>query len=128
MTQTTTSGTTAAQRQALGTYGEHVAERHLVRQGMAVLERNWSCDEGEVDLLLREGPTLVVCEVKTRTGDTGGTPHEAIDEDKLARLVRLGERWTRERGVRPPEMRIDLVAVVKPRRGPAAVDHVRGLV
>lgn len=127
-TPATGRGTTAAQRQALGAYGEHVAERHLVGRGMAVLERNWSCDEGEVDLLLREGSTLVVCEVKTRTSDVAGTPHEAIGDEKLQRLVRLGERWARERGVRPPEMRVDLVAVSKPRRGPAAVDHVRGLV
>lgn len=120
--------TTAAQRQALGAYGEKVAERHLVRHGLALLERNWTCDEGEVDLLLREDDTLVVCEVKTRTSDAAGSPHEAISDEKLARLVRLGERWARERGLRPPETRVDLVAVLRPRRGPAVVDHVRGLV
>ena len=120
--------TTAAARQALGAYGEEVAARHLVQQGLVLLERNWRCDEGEIDLVLRDGPTLVVCEVKTRSSVTAGTPHEAITDDKLARLKRLGERWAQERGVRPEGTRIDLVAVLRPRRGPAIVDHVAGLV
>lgn len=119
--------TTAAARQALGAYGEDVAARHLVEQGMVLLERNWRCPEGELDLVLREGEVMVVCEVKTRTSTIAGTPHEAITDDKLARLVRLGVLWAEARGVRPPEMRIDLVAVLRPRKGPAAVDHVRGL-
>ena len=119
--------TTAQARQALGAYGEAVAERHLVESGMVVLDRNWRCDEGEIDLVLREGSVLVVCEVKTRTSLAAGTPHEAITDDKLDRLKRLGERWAAARGVRPPETRIDLVAVLRPRKGPAVVDHVRGL-
>ena len=51
---------TAASRQALGAYGERVAARHLVEQGMTLLERNWRCPVGEVDLVLREGHVLVV--------------------------------------------------------------------
>jgi putative endonuclease len=104
-----------------------VAARHLVEQGLVLLERNWRCDEGEIDLVLREGPTLVVCEVKTRTSLEVGTPHEAITDAKLARLKRLGERWATERGVRPDGTRVDLVAVLRRRRGPAVVDHVAGL-
>jgi len=121
-------GTTTAQaRQALGAYGEDVAARHLVEQGLVLLERNWRCHEGEIDLVLRDGVTLVVCEVKTRTSLQAGTPHEAITDAKLSRLKRLGERWAVERGVRPDGTRVDLVAVLRPRRGPAIVDHVRGL-
>lgn len=128
MTESTTETTTsAAARQALGRYGEDVAARHLVEQGLVLLERNWRCDEGEIDLVLREGATLVVCEVKTRTSLDVGTPHEAITDAKLARLKRLGERWAAERGVRPDGTRVDLVAVLRPRRGPAVIDHVTGL-
>jgi putative endonuclease len=128
MTDTTTGQTTTAEaRQALGAYGEDVAARHLAGQGMVLLDRNWRCPDGELDLVLRDGDVLVVCEVKTRTSMVAGTPHEAITDDKLARLKRLGERWAQERGVRPPGMRIDLVAVLRPRKGPAVVDHVRGL-
>ena len=122
-----TSGKSAAARQALGRYGEDVAARYLIDQGLVVLERNWRCDEGEIDLVLRHGTTLVVCEVKTRTSLGAGTPHEAITDAKLARLKRLGERWAAERGVRPDGIRVDLVALLRPLRGPAVVDHVAGL-
>ncbi|GAA1521640.1 YraN family protein [Nocardioides humi] len=119
--------TTAQARQAIGAYGEDVAARHLSGLGMTLLERNWRCSEGEVDILLRDGATLVVCEVKTRTSLEAGTPHEAITDAKLDRLRRLGERWAIEHGIRPDGIRVDLVAVLRPRRGAAVVDHVRGL-
>lgn len=113
--------------QALGRYGERLAADHLVAQGMVVLERNWRCDEGELDLVLKDGPALVACEVKTRTSLDHGTPHEAITDVKLERLRRLAVRWVEERGVRPPETRVDLVAVLRPRKGNAVVEHVRGI-
>lgn len=120
--------TTAATRQALGAYGERIAQAHLVDQvGMTLLDRNWRCAVGEIDLVLREGDTLVVCEVKTRTSLVNGTPHEAITDAKLARLRALGELWAQERGLTPPEFRVDLVAVMRPRQGAAVVDHVRGI-
>jgi putative endonuclease len=120
-----TSSTTA--RQALGAYGESVAARHLAEQGMVVLDRNWRCEAGEIDLVLRDGPVLVVCEVKTRSSVDFGTPHEAISEAKLDRLRRLAMCWQAERGLAVPDVRIDLVAVLRPRRGASAVEHVRGL-
>ena len=64
--------------QALGRYGEALAARHLVERGMVVLDRNWRCPLGEIDLVLRDGDTLVVCEVKTRTSHDYGSPHEAL--------------------------------------------------
>lgn len=119
---------TALQKQALGGYGERVAERHLVEQGMTLLDRNWRCDEGELDLVLREGEVLVACEVKTRSSDRYGTPHEAIDATKLDRLRRLAERWMTDHGLtRVPDLRIDLVAVIHPAKGAAQIDHVKGL-
>jgi putative endonuclease len=120
-----TSSTTA--KQAIGAYGESVAARHLVEQGMVVLDRNWRCDAGEIDLVLRDGDVLVVCEVKTRTSVDFGTPHEAITDAKLDRLRRLAMCWQEERGLAVPDVRIDLVGVLRPRRGPSQVDHVRGL-
>lgn len=115
-------------RQALGAYGERVAEAHLVAAGLVLLDRNWRCSEGELDLVLREGRVLVACEVKARSGEGGAAPHEAITPAKLDRLLRLAERWQVEHGVRAPEVRVDLVAVHHPRRGAARVEHVRGLV
>lgn len=118
---------TVTHHQALGRFGEQCAADHLAAQGMTVLDRNWRCDEGELDLVLRDGPVLVACEVKTRSSHAHGTPHEAITDVKLQRLRRLAVRWVEEHGVRPPETRVDLVAVLRPLRGPTTVDHVRGI-
>ena len=122
-----TGSTTAAQRRALGDYGESLAARHLLRQGMVVLDRNWRCPDGEIDLVLRDGQALVVCEVKTRRSLRHGTPHEAVTDTKLARLLRLAERWARAHDVHPPETRVDLVAVLAPPKGAPLVEHVRGI-
>lgn len=124
---TTTAARTAASKQALGRYGESVAERHLVAGGMVVLDRNWRCGRGEIDLVLRDGAVLVICEVKTRSGVGCGTPHEAVDDAKRTRLQDLARLWMQAHDVRIDDVRVDLVAVLTSRRGAAAVDHVRGI-
>ena len=123
-----TRSATAARQRALGAYGESLAARHLMAHGMVLLDRNWRCPAGEIDLVLRDGDDLVVCEVKTRSGLTCGTPHEAVDATKLARLQELAVRWLAEHETpSPPGIRIDLVAILRPRRGPSVVEHVRGV-
>jgi putative endonuclease len=77
--------------------------------------------------VLRDGATLVVCEVKTRVGSRAAAPHEAVTDTKLERLRLLGERWQEARGVRASDVRVDLVAVMLGRRGAPQVDHVRGI-
>ncbi len=119
--------TTAAQRLALGAYGERVAATHLTGLGMVVLDRNWRCEIGELDLVLRDGEVLVACEVKTRSSGVCGSPHEAITDDKLSRLHALLWRWCESHGLRPEHTRVDLVAVLRARRGRACLEHVRGL-
>lgn len=113
--------------QALGAYGELLAARYLTQQGMVLLDHNWRCPVGELDLVLREGNTLVICEVKTRTSNDYGTPHEAIDRSKVERLRRLAAAWLRVHSAHPDDIRLDLVAVLQPRGGEPEIDHVRGL-
>lgn len=113
---------------ALGAYGEQVAAAHLVAAGMAIVERNWRCEMGEIDIVARDGDTLVVCEVKTRSGGQFGSPLEKVTPAKAARLRRLAARWIVERGLHPDDVRIDLVGVTRQRRGAAEVLHVRGAV
>ena len=122
----TATGATSQMRQALGRYGEDVAARHLTSLGMVVLDRNWRCPGGEIDLVLRDGQVLVVCEVKTRTSGACGTPLEAVTEEKARRLQRLAAAWREAHGVRA-ETRVDMVGVHRPRRGRALVEHVRGI-
>ena len=112
-------------KDAVGRYGEDVAARFLAEAGLVVLERNWRCELGEVDIVAREGDVLVFCEVKTRSGTVYGTPLEAVTARKAARLRRLASRWLAERPVRPATVRIDVVGVLRPARGAAQVEHVR---
>ena len=70
---------------------------------------------------------LVICEVKTRSGLTYGHPLEAVSRPKAARLRRLAARWLRDHPISPQDVRIDLVGVLKPARGAATVEHVRGV-
>jgi putative endonuclease len=113
-------------KDAVGAYGERVALAHLVEQGMVVLDRNWRCRTGEIDLILRDGSDLVFCEVKTRRTDRFGTPAEAVDESKVRRLRQLAAQWLAEAGLRPGGVRFDVVSVLPQRRGAARVEHVRG--
>jgi len=124
---TASAGASAGARQALGAYGERLAERHLRAQGLVVLDRNWRCAQGEIDLVLRDGDVLVACEVKTRSSLDRGTPHEAVDDTKLDRLRRLVVLWAQAHEVAPTGMRVDVVAVLRPRRGPSTLEHVVGV-
>lgn len=113
--------------QALGAYGERLAVDRLVAAGMSILDRNWRCRDGEIDIVARDGDALVVCEVKTRSGVQFGSPLEAVTPEKAARLRRLAAGWLAAHEVHPASVRIDVVAVVRPARGPAEVEHVRGV-
>ena len=116
-----------AAKDELGQRGERIAERHLVARGLTVVDRNWRCPLGEIDLVLRDGDETVFVEVKTRTSTTYGHPLEAITVAKLARLRRLAAAWC-EAHPGAGRIRIDAVAVVAPRRAPATVDHLEGVI
>ncbi|MCL2781483.1 MAG: YraN family protein [Actinomycetia bacterium] len=80
-------------KDAVGRYGEDVAARHLADAGLTILARNWRCADGELDIVARDGPALVFCEVKTRRSVAFGDPSEAVGAVKAARLRRLALRW-----------------------------------
>jgi putative endonuclease len=112
-------------RQAVGSYGERLAAHHLEAAGLVVLDRNWRCADGEVDLILRDGDDVVFCEVKTRRSAAFGSPAEAVSHAKRRRLRRLAGRWLAQAGVRPREIRFDVVSVLPQPRGAAVVEHLR---
>lgn len=118
---------THARNKAVGQYGERVAADHLRDLGMAVLETNWTCKYGEVDIVARDGHTLVICEVKTRTGSTHGTGFEAITGQKATRLRRLAAHWLEVHSVQPDAIRIEVVSVHVPPRGKPTVERVVGV-
>ncbi len=118
---------TRPSRTELGTLGEHVAERFLVRAGMSVLDRNWRCREGEIDLVLRDGSQIVVCEVKTRTSTHFGDPVEAVTPTKVARLRRLAGRWVQAHAPVAGALRLDVVGLLAHPDGSFTVDHRRAV-
>jgi putative endonuclease len=113
-------------KDAVGAYGERVALAHLLNQGMVLLDRNWRCPAGEIDIVLRDRGALVFCEVKTRRGERFGTPAEAVGPVKVNRLRRLAAQWMAATGLRPPEVRFDVVSVLAQPTGAAHVEHLRG--
>lgn len=91
-----------------------------------MLDRNWRCREGEIDIVARDEGTLVICEVKTRRGLDYGPPEEAVTPAKVRRLRLLAVRWLVERRAPYSAIRFDVVSVVAKPRGAAAVEHLRG--
>lgn len=109
----------------LGGYGESIAVAYLTDAGLRVLDRNWRCRDGELDIVARDGDALVFCEVKTRRGTGYGQPVEAVGRIKQRRLRILAQRWLAEHEEHAPELRFDVVGVlVRPAR-PAVVTHLR---
>ncbi len=110
----------------LGARGERIAAAFLTDAGLHVLDRNWRCREGELDLVARDGTALVFCEVKTRRGTGYGHPVEAVTPAKQRRLRTLAQRWLAAHDEHAPDLRFDVVGVlVRPSR-PALVTHLRG--
>jgi putative endonuclease len=114
-------------KDALGKQGEQLAAEHLQRSGLRILDRNWRCGEGEIDIVAAEGHVLVVCEVKTRSSVRYGTPLEAISARKHGRLRRLAVRWVVAHGVIFDEIRIDVVGVLRVAPAEFTIEHVRGV-
>ena len=112
-------------RAALGSYGERVAVRALTDAGLQVLDRNWRCRDGELDVVARDGDALVFCEVKARTGTGFGHPVEAVTRAKRRRLRLLARAWLAAHDQHAPDLRFDVVAVHVPAAGPARVTHLR---
>lgn len=105
----------ADRRRVLGSEGEEQAALWYEEQGYEVLERNWRRREGEVDLIVRRGTTVVFSEVKTRTTDRFGTGAESVLPAKQRRIRRLAARWLSELtpavGRARIEVRFDVVSI-----------------
>lgn len=120
---------TNARARELAQRGEDRAAQHVEELGWRVVERNWRCRAGELDLVAHdpETDTLVFIEVKTRSGLGYGHPLEAITYAKAARLRGLAMAWLRERGARARLLRVDAIGIVLPRQGPENLTHLRGI-
>ncbi len=116
-----------ADKDELGRLGEQLAAEYLQQAGMRILDRNWRCAAGELDIVAAERRVLVACEVKTRSGLGFGSPLEAISRRKQARLRRLAISWIQAHGVLFDEVRVDVVGLVRDRAGHFTIEHVRAV-
>ena len=136
------SGTVAHMRvkDAVGRFGEQIAADHLEAAGLTIVERNWRCREGELDIVASEGSELVIVEVKTRSTAAFGLPAEAVDRAKCCRIRRLAVQWIadhRDSTGSWSAVRFDVVSVLRRSGGPGSgggsgpgsglvVTHLRG--
>jgi putative endonuclease len=114
-------------KDALGRQGEQLAAEYLQHSGFRILDRNYRCADGEIDIVAAERRVLVACEVKTRSDVRYGTPVEAVTHRKLRRLRRLAVHWVAAHGVIFDELRVDIVGVLRSPSGEFTIDHVRGV-
>ncbi|MFI7134194.1 YraN family protein [Nonomuraea sp. NPDC050153] len=113
--------------QDLGKQGEQVAVTYLEAKGMKIIDRNWRCRHGEIDIIAEDGPTLVVIEVKTRSGRSHGTALESVSSVKLARLRMLAAKWLAAQPRTFGAVRVDVIALER-FAGDFALNHVRGAI
>ncbi|MFD4292725.1 YraN family protein [Rhodococcus sp. NPDC058532] len=111
----------------LGAFGEELAVGHLLGRGMVVLDRNWRCRYGELDVIAEDDGAVVFVEVKTRTGRGFGTPAEAVTHAKRARIRRLAGLWLREQPRGWRRVRFDVVSVLVPPRSAPELTHLEAV-
>ncbi|WP_417564576.1 YraN family protein [Microbacterium sp.] len=115
-----------AAKDDLGRAGEDRAVAHLTARGFGVLERNWRCREGEIDIVARTATALVFVEVKTRRGDGFGDPLVAVDARKRARLWRLAGAWSNAHPdqARGCTRRLDVIGITGADPARARLEHL----
>jgi len=106
-------------RQRLGAFGEEVAIRRLRELGYRVVERNYRCAAGEIDIVAMDGEVMAFVEVRTRRGDRMGTPEESVGPRKQRKMIEVAQTYVAERGY-VGAWRLDVVAVVLDERGRVA--------
>lgn len=101
-------------KDALGRYGEQLAAERLADAGLEIIDRNWRCPAGEIDIVALDGSALVFVEVKTRSSLAFGDPAEAVSRVKAARLRRLALQWLADHPDRHSAvLRFDVVSVLR---------------
>ena len=115
-----------ADRKRLGERGEDAAVAFLERSGLTIVERNWRCSAGEIDIVALDGTELVLCEVKTRRTATKGTPEEAVTPAKQRRYAKLAAAYLQASSLEDVGVRFDVVTLLVIAEDRALLRHYRG--
>ncbi|MHA7271628.1 YraN family protein [Arthrobacter sp. HLT1-20] len=114
-------------KDVLGQTGERMAADYLEDRGIRVIDSNWRCPSGEIDLVALDGDELVIIEVKTRRSRRYGDPLEALTRAKILRLRTLAVLWAREHQRVSGTVRIDAVGIVMDNSPSPSIDHLKGV-
>ena len=104
--------------------GEQAAADYLERRSMTIVDRNWRCRSGELDIVALDDETLVFCEVKTRRTDRAGSPEDAVETRKQHRIRRVAQVYLARAGLHDVTVRFDVVAI-DVRADRAVLRHLR---
>ncbi|MGY5318910.1 YraN family protein [Neomicrococcus lactis] len=116
-----------AHNQRLGAHGEALVTELIESRGMRVLDRNWRCSAGELDIVAEQDGVVVAVEVKTRNGVGYGHPATSVGRVKLGRLYRLVTLWCLEHERECSRRRIDVAAVTLRPAADPVVDYYAGV-
>lgn len=97
----------------IGNLGEGIARKYLIQHGYSILEANFRCPKGEIDIIAKENDdTIVFVEVKTRTNSKYGQPFEAVDYRKRQRLYTIAQYYIYEKKLMEYKYRFDIVSII----------------
>jgi len=99
-------------KKELGKKGEELALRFLKKNGYQIIERNYICKMGEMDIIAREKDTLVFIEVKTRTSTAFGLPQLAVNASKQRQMSKVALNFLKEKKLEEAKARFDVVAIL----------------
>ncbi len=111
------------QKQILGKEGERIAESYLRKKGYRVVERNYRCPVGELDLILLDRRVVVFVEVKTRSDDRFGTPLESVGPRKQQKMIKTALFFLTRHRLHHRDARFDVVGISY-QGGEPMVEHV----
>lgn len=114
-----------AERKKLGERGEDAAVAFLERSGLTIVERNWRCQSGEIDIVALDADTLVLCEVKTRRTPKKGTAEEAVTPAKQRRYAKLAAAYVQAADIEPVSVRFDVITLLAIAEDRALLRHYR---
>jgi putative endonuclease len=108
----------------LGKWGEDLAAEYLQEKGYEILERDWKSGHHDLDIVAREGSTLVVAEVKTRRNRLFGNPEEAVDYKKLRSLQSAINHYIKSHSA-SSHVRFDIISIVGTIGSQPEIDHIK---
>ncbi len=115
----------SGEKRSLGQFGERIAAARLEAEGYRIVDRNFRCREGEIDIIVKKGVCLVFVEVRARRGDAMGNAAASLTPLKGARITAAAEAYCQERPGLPEERRIDVITIdLSPEGRVLQVDHI----